>query len=177
MKYFFFLLLVFSTLIARTQTLNEANDSLLYYYQDKKYDRAIPFAEKAVALIKEKYGTENAIYAKYLRLLSGMYLTNFQFLKAEERLLEMNSINKKTAGVNSKDYIDGISVLAIAYNTTGEDDKAVPLLSEAMEYYKRVNGDTSSEFASAANKLAKVYESLGQYEKALTIFIQSMGIL
>jgi CHAT domain-containing protein/tetratricopeptide (TPR) repeat protein len=177
MKYFLFLLLILSTLVAKSQTLKEVNDSLLYYYQDKKFEQAIPFAEKAIVLIKEKYGTENTIYAKYLRMLSGMYMTNWEFLKAEERLIEMNGINKKIAGENSKEYIDGIGVLAIVYNTMGEDDKAVPLLAEAREYYKRTAGESDPEYASASNRLAKVYESLGQYEKAVPIFIQSIEIL
>ena len=177
MRYYVFLLLVFSALAAKSQTLKDINDSLLYYYQDKKIEQAIPFAEKAVVMMKEKYGAENVYYTKYLRLLSGMYMTNWQFLKAEERLLEMNSINKKIAGDTSKEYIDGIGVLAIVYNTIGEDDKAVPLLEEAMGHYKRTVGDTSIEFASSANRLAKIYGALGQNEKSVPIFIQSMAIL
>jgi CHAT domain-containing protein/Tfp pilus assembly protein PilF len=177
MKFFLFLLLVFSSLVIKSQTLKEVNDSLLYYYQDNKFEQAIPFAEKAVVLIKEKYGAENTLYAKYLRILSGMYMTNWQFLKAEERLLEMNNINKKIAGDTSKEYIDGIGVLAIVYNTMGEDDKAVPLLEEAKEYYRKTKGESDPEYATASNRLAKVYESLGQYEKAIPIFIKSMEIL
>ena len=177
MKYFLFLLLVFITLATKSQSLKEVNDSLLYYYQGQKIEQAIPFAEKAVLLIKEKYGAENTIYTKYLGLLSGMYLNNWQFLKAEQVLLEMNGINKKMSGENSKEYIDGIGILAIVYNTMGEDKKAVPLLTEAMMYYKKTVGDTSAEFASASNRLAKVYESLGEHEKAVPIFIQSMEIL
>ncbi|HWR32032.1 MAG TPA: tetratricopeptide repeat protein, partial [Chitinophagaceae bacterium] len=177
MKYLVFFLLVFSTSSVKSQTLKEVNDSLLHYYLNNKFEQAIPFAEKAVVMVKEKYGTENAIYTKYLRLLSGMYMTNWQFLKAEDLLLEMNDINKKIAGENSKEYIDGIGVLAIVYNTKGEDDKAVPLLAEAMEYYKRTAGESDPEYATASNRLAKVYESLGRYDKAVPIFLQSMEIL
>ncbi|HEY6062352.1 MAG TPA: tetratricopeptide repeat protein, partial [Chitinophagaceae bacterium] len=177
MKYFFFLLLAFSTLAAKSQTPTEVLDSISYYYQEKKYEQAIPFVEKALVLVKERDGAESTEYASFLRFLSGTYMLNFQFLKAEERLLEMNSLNKKIAGVNSKEYIDGIGVLAIVYNTMGEDDKAVPLLAEAMEYYKRTAGESDPEYAAASNRLAKVYESLGQYEKAIPIFIQSMEIL
>jgi hypothetical protein len=94
MKYFLFLLLVFNSTAANSQSLKDVNDSLLYYYQGQKFEQAIPFAEKAVVLIKEKYGVENTYYTKYLGLLSGMYLNNWQFLKAEQVLLEMNSIQK-----------------------------------------------------------------------------------
>ena len=177
MKQFLFLLLIMSTLAAKGQTLKEVSDSMIYYYQAKKIDKAIPFAEKTLVLIKEKHGVESVMYSKFLSFLSGLYMTNWQFLKAEQLLIEMNSINKKIAGVNSKEYIDGISVLAVVYNTKGEDEKAVPLLSEAMEYYKRSAGDTSAEFASASNRLAKVYESLGQYERAAPIFLRSLEIL
>ena len=177
MKYFLFLLLVFSTLASKSQTPSQVLDSVAYYYQEKNYEKAILFAEKALAIVKEKYGAESTMYTKYLRFLSGTYMLNWQFLKAEERLIEMNRINKKIAGENSKDYIDGIGVLAIVYNTMGEDDKAVPLLAEAREYYKRTAGESDPEYASASNRLAKVYESLGQYEKAVPIFKQSMEIL
>ncbi len=173
MKHLFFLLLILNTLTAKSQTLKDVNDSLLYYYQDKKFEQAIPFAEQAVVMIKEKYGAENAIYVKYLKMLSGMYMTNWQFQKAEKLLLEMNGINKKLAGENSKEYIDGIGVLAIVYNTMGEDKKAVPLLEEAADYYKRTAGESDPEYAKASNRLAKVYESLGWYEKAVTIFSRS----
>lgn len=177
MKYFLFLLLVFSTLAAKSQTPIQVLDSISYYYEEKKYEQAVPFVEKALVLVKEKYGAESTMYAQYLRFLSGTYMLNWQFLKAEERLLEMNSLNKKIAGENSKEYIDGIGVLAIVYNTMGEDDKAIPLLAEAREYYKRTAGESDPEYAFASNRLAKVYESLGQYEKAVPIFIQSMEIL
>jgi tetratricopeptide (TPR) repeat protein len=169
MKYFLFLLLVFSNLAVKSQTASQVLDSVAYYYQEKKYEQVIPFAEKALAIVKEKYGAESAMYTKYLRFLSGTYMLTWEFQKAEERLIEMNRINKKIAGENSKEYIDGIGVLAIVYNTMGEDDKAVPLLAEAREYYKITAGESDPEYASASNRLAKVYESLGQYEKASPI--------
>jgi CHAT domain-containing protein/tetratricopeptide (TPR) repeat protein len=177
MKQLVFILLVLTTLTVKSQTTSQVLDSVAYYYQQKNYEKAIPFTEKALVFVKEKYGAESTMYTKYLRFLSGTYMLNWQFLKAEERLLEMNSINKKIAGENSKEYIEGIGVLAIVYNTMGEDDKAVPLLAEAREYYKRTAGESDPEYASASNRLAKVYESLGQYEKAVPIFIQSMEIL
>ena len=63
MKKFLLLFLFFCVLKdARSQTFKELNDSLIYYYQGKNFDRAIPFAEKLVVFVKENYGEENKVY-------------------------------------------------------------------------------------------------------------------
>src|SRR5687768_14744082 len=140
MKPLFLSILLFFCLSARSQTLKEVNDSLLHYYQRQQYERAIPFAEKALVLIKEKYGAENEIYPKYLSLVSGLYISTAQFTKAEQVLLEMNSVNKKLSGENSREYIDGISMLAVVYSTMGESRRSVPFFIEAMDHYRRTSG-------------------------------------
>lgn len=169
-----FFLFFFSHL--HSQTTKDLSDSLLFYYQAKNFDKAIPFAEKLCVLMKEKYGTENKIYSSFLSLLGGMYFGNKQFQKAEESLLELREVNKKVFGTKSEEYSKAISMLAVLYNMKGEDDKTIPLLIESAEYYRNAFGDSSYEYASSINKLAKVYVDLGEYDQAFPLFEKATKI-
>jgi len=162
---------------AKAQSFKEINDSLLYYYQSMHFKEAIPFAEKALAYVKENYGTDNKFYPTYLSLIGGIYVGSSQFSKAEPVFLEIISIYKKINADSTKEYIKSVSMLAIIYNTKGEDEKAVPLFKEAIDYYKRTAGEADPEYASAINKLAKVYDNQGQYEQAAELFSKSRSIL
>jgi len=161
---------------AQSQTFKDLNDSLIYYYQGKNFDRAIPFAEKLVVFVKENYGEENKVYPTYLNMLAGLYLQKGQLKKTEEVLIRANQVLQKIAGDKSEELIKGYILLAIVYNGLGEDDKAIPFLIKAMEYYKREKGETDSDYAASLNKLAKVYESLGLYNKAEPLFISAAEI-
>ncbi|MBP8113975.1 MAG: CHAT domain-containing protein [Chitinophagaceae bacterium] len=161
---------------ARSQSFKELNDSLIYYYQGKNFDRAIPFAEKLVVFVKENYGEENKVYPIYLNMLAGLYLQKGQLKKTEEVLIKANQVIQKVAGDKSEELIKGYTLLAIVYNGLGEDDKAIPFLIKAMEYYKKEKGETDSDYAASLNKLAKVYESLGLYNNAEPLFISAVEI-
>lgn len=177
MKRVLILLFILSGVTGKAQNFKELSDSLMFYYQAKNYDKAIPFAEKLVTLVKNNYSDSSKIYSTYLSFLSGLYFGSLQFSKAEEALSQLNEVNKIVFGVKSEEYIKGISMLAVVYNTTGRDDKAIPVFNEAAEYYKVVNGEESPEYASALNKLGKVYENLDMYEESASLLLKSSGIL
>lgn len=177
MKKFLILFLFFCVLKdARSQTFKELNDSLIYYYQGKNFDRAIPFAEKLVVFVKENYGEENKVYPIYLNMLAGLYLNKGQLKKTEEVLILANQAIQKLSGDKSEELIKGYTLLAVVYNGMGQDDKAIPLLIKAMDYYKSEKGETDPDFAASQNKLAKVYESLGLYNNAEPLFISAAEI-
>ena len=175
-KFLILFLLIWGIKNAQSQTFKDLNDSLIYYYQGKNFDRAIPFAEKLVVFVKENYGEENKVYPTYLNMLAGLYLQKGQLKKTEEVLIRANQVLQKIAGDKSEELIKGYILLAIVYNGLGEDDKAIPFLIKAMEYYKREKGETDSDYAASLNKLAKVYESLGLYNKAEPLFISAAEI-
>lgn len=160
----------------QSQTFKELNDSLIYYYKGKNFEKAIPFAEKLVVFVKENYGEENKIYPTYLNMLAGLYLQKGQLKKTEEVLIKANLVIQKVAGDKSEELIKGYTLLAIVYNGLGEDDKAIPFLIKAMKYYKNEKGETDSDYAASLNKLAKVYESLGLYNNAEPLFISAVEI-
>ncbi|MFN8290136.1 MAG: CHAT domain-containing tetratricopeptide repeat protein [Chitinophagaceae bacterium] len=176
LRYLLIPVFLFSGLVSRSQNIKELSDSLLYYYQQKNYTKAIPVAEQAVDLVKTKYGTNSKIYSTYLSLLSGIYFANSDMTKAETSLLELQQVNKTLYGTQHEEYIKGISLLAVVYNVTGKNERTIPLLTEAMEYYKQAYGDSSYEYASSINKLAKVYGETGQYEKAAPLSRQALAL-
>ena len=175
-KFLILFLLFFSIKNAQSQTFKDLNDSLIYYYQGKEFDRAIPFAEKLVVFVKDNYGEENKVYPIYLNMLAGLYLNKGQLKKTEEALILANQAIQKLSGDKSEELIKGYTLLAVVYNGMGQDDKAIPLLIKAMEYYKNEKGETDAEYASSLNKLAKVYESLGLYNNAEPLFISAVEI-
>lgn len=175
-KFLILFLLFFSIKNAQSQTFKDLNDSLIYYYQGKEFDRAIPFAEKLVVFVKDNYGEENKVYPIYLNMLAGLYLNKGQLKKTEEALILANQAIQKLSGDKSEELIKGYTLLAVVYNGMGQDDKAIPLLIKAMEYYKNEKGETDAEYASSLNKLAKVYESLGLYNNAEPLFILAVEI-
>lgn len=135
MRYVFFFFFFQCTFYAKAQSFKEINDSLSYYYMTFQYEKSIPFAEKALVYVNEKYGKDNKIYPQYLYLLASMYVGSGTFLKAEPLFVEVVDISKRTKADTTKIYIRSISMLAVIYNTGGEDDKAIPLFTEAAEYY------------------------------------------
>ncbi len=176
LKKFLFFLLLFCSLYARSQGILELGDSVLLYNKAKNFEKAVPFAEKLIILVKDKYGTDNKFYSGFLSLLAGLYVSNLQLDKAEQSLMELKQVNLKVYGTSSEEYVKSISMLAIVYHMTGHDEKTIPLLTEAMEYYKKSFGDTSYEYASSINKLSRVYEDMGDPEKALPLSQRSLVI-
>jgi CHAT domain-containing protein/Tfp pilus assembly protein PilF len=169
-----FFLFLFLSLHASSQGILELGDSVLFYNKTKNYEKAVPFAEKLLLQVKDKYGTDNKFYSGFLSLLSGLYVSNLQLDKAEQSLLELKKVNLKVYGNSNEEYVKGISLLAVVYHMTGHDEKTIPLLTEVMEYYKKSFGDTSYEYASSINKLSRVYEDLGELDKALPLSQRSL---
>lgn len=169
MKRLFIFLFLSAALDLPAQELKQLSDSFFYYYQDKNYDKAIPFAEQLTGYVKTNYGTDNKIYSNFLGLVAGVYFSNNDLQKAEQSFRELKEVNAKLYGTAHEEYIKGISMLAVVYNRTGQDEKTIPLLTEASAYYKSAFGDSSYEYASSLSKLAKVYADLGEYGKALPL--------
>ncbi len=169
----FFIVFSFSS---AAQDWKVLSDSLIYYYSQKDFDKALPWAEKATVATKEKFGVEDPVYASYLTMLAGLYISTQQHSKAIPVLSESLSIYKKNVGENHKNFIQTLNLLAATYSGMGQNNKAEPLFIQLTAIYKNKYGGESNEYAASLNKLGKVYEEMGQYAMAEPLFIGAAAI-
>lgn len=118
------------------KSLNQQVDQLI---EQGKYQEAIPFAERAVAVAKSarasKLDTADALNNL------GVIFTNLgDYTKAEPLLLEACQIRQKVKGSKKQQTATDLTTLAaslsnlgLLYEDVGDYGKAEPLLKEALE--------------------------------------------
>ncbi len=171
-----FCLLFLIPLFASTQTWRELNDSLIYYYTNGEFKKAIPFAEKTVAAAKNELGESDINYAHSVTYLGMLYSYTGQNNKAETLYLKAAELYKKISGETHTNYTTSLNSLAGVYQNIGDYNKAEPLLIQVTAITKKVLGENHPDYATSLDKLGVLYASTGKYEKAESLYIESIAI-
>lgn len=146
------------------------------YYELKKYDEAIPYAEKASSVYKSMLGEEDPIYVTSLSFLSGCYSfsgNNEEAVKIGSKVVE---IRKKILGTNHPDYATALDYLAGYYAHLGKFEEAVELDLEAVRIRKKILGKNHPDYVISLHDLAFCYSRLGKYQEAFTYGKESVEI-
>jgi tetratricopeptide (TPR) repeat protein/CHAT domain-containing protein len=183
--HFLFLLLVFLCTVSKptySQESEQENLQLLWQqavklYQQGSYSKAIPVAEKILAIREKTLGPKHPDVAVSLEGLAELYTALGNFTKAESLLKQALDINETALGPEHPYVGDTLNKLATLYLTLREYAKAESLLKRALEIDEKAYGPNHPSVATTLNNLASVCYYLGDYTKAEPLYQRALPLL
>jgi len=162
--------------IANSQNWQTLNDSLLYYYQQGNFIKALEFGEKGLLKAKEETNENHPQYASALSNLASVYESLGRYSEVEALILKALEIRKKFPGEKKLDYGESINNLAQYNSDIGNYAQAETLYLEVLQILKMALGETHLYYAITLNNLAGVYEEMGEYNKAEPLYLDALNV-
>lgn len=194
MKKIFVLIIVFffaSSFQAQTsptdagkEELKKINLEMVKFYQQQKYDEALPLARKSVELSERVYGKEDLETARSLRNLGFVQYAKADEKAAEETFEKAYDIYKKFPDLdqsNAANLAEMLENLAfIKYQK--RIDAAESFYQKALEWREKTVGADSVKVAKPLSALANINywkkdykKSAAQFERLLEILSKNVG--
>jgi CHAT domain-containing protein/tetratricopeptide (TPR) repeat protein len=159
--------------VAEATRLNALMEKL---YSEGKFQEAIPFEERSLALRVKVLGPRHPDVAESLNNLAGLYKAQGAYAKAEPLYIHALDIKEKALGAMHPLVANGLNNLASLYSTQGAYAKAEPLYIRALDIREKVLGVMHPHVASSLQNLAALYYAQGAYAKAEPLIIRALGI-
>jgi tetratricopeptide (TPR) repeat protein len=141
-----------------------------------KYSEAVGSAERAVDLVRARYGEGNPKYAIAISSLAGIYYHLGRYAEAEPFYKRDLAISEKALGSNHADVSTSLNNLAELYRTQGRFSEAEPLYSRALAIAEAAMKPGDPELGVRLNNLAPLYRAQGRYAEAETMFKRALAI-
>ncbi len=142
----------------------------------KRYDEAIPIAQKALALREKALGAFDPAVADALSTLAWPYLQKLDIPRAEALYQRALAIRERAFGPDHLDVARALQDLALAYDTGARFSRAEPLLVRALGIREKILGPEHPDIAETLDKLADVYARKGDYGRAESLYLRALRI-
>ena len=145
-------------------------------FREGKYDRAIPLAERALAIWEKALGPEHPDVATSLNNLALLYKAKGDYARAEPLYQRALAIREKALGPEHPDVAESLNNLAVLYNAKGDYARAEPLYQRALAIREKALGPEHPDVANSLNNLAALYEEKRDYARAEPLFQRALAI-
>ena len=152
------------------------NDEVVRLYGEGKYDEAIPFAERALAIQEKALGPDHRQVATYLNNLAELYRAKGAYAKAEPLYQRALMIREKTIGPDHPEVAQSLNNLAVFYDAEADYAKAEPLYQRALAIKEKALGPDHPAVAASLGNLASLYYNKGDYAKAEPLYQRALAI-
>jgi tetratricopeptide (TPR) repeat protein len=142
----------------------------------RKYDEALPLAERALEIRERLLLTEHRDIAAAIDSLAGIYTDRGEYVKAEPLYRRALAIREKALGKDHPDTAESLNNLAELYETQGKYGEAEPLYKRALDIREKALDKDHPETAVSLNNLAVLYLTRGKYVDAEPLFKRSLDI-
>ncbi|HEU4411142.1 MAG TPA: tetratricopeptide repeat protein [Polyangiaceae bacterium] len=159
--------------LAEAQRLNEEAKRL---QGEGAYARAVPLAERALALRERVLGPNHPDVANSLHILAELYRAQGAYTKAEPLHLRALAILEKALGPEHPLVAASLNNLAGLYWAQGAYEKAELLVERALRLREKALGPDHPSVAGSLNGLALLYKDQGAYEKAEPHYLRALRI-
>jgi CHAT domain-containing protein/tetratricopeptide (TPR) repeat protein len=141
-----------------------------------KYADAVPYGERAVAIVESVYGIDQPETALFLRDLADLYRNVGDYGKAIPLFRRALTIREKSSGREHPDTAACLNDLAVAYMDLGNYDQAEELLKRALAIREKALGVDHLDTAESVNNLAAIYSARKQFEESVRLFERALQI-
>ncbi|HEU4411144.1 MAG TPA: CHAT domain-containing tetratricopeptide repeat protein [Polyangiaceae bacterium] len=159
--------------LAEAQRLNEEAKRL---QGEGAYAKAVPLAERALALREGVLGPNHTDVAKSLNDLAVLYKDQGAYGKAEPLHLRALRIREKALGSEHPLVAESLSNLGVLYKEQGAYAKAEPLYQRALRVRERALGPNHPDVAQSLNNLAELYRVHGAYTQAEPLYQRALSL-
>jgi len=141
-----------------------------------KFAEAVPIAERAVALARERHGEEHAELGSALGWLAIVYQGQGRFGEAERLHTRSLAIREKALGPDHPNVGAALHNLAVLYREQGRHADAEPLLRRSLAIAEKERGPEHPVVGTALNQLAGVLRAQRRYAEAEPLYRRSIAI-
>jgi CHAT domain-containing protein/DNA-binding SARP family transcriptional activator len=152
------------------------NQQIVELYQAGRYLEAIPLAEEALSLNRERLGARHRAVATNLNNLARLYVELGRYDEAEPLYKEATAILREQLGVRHSDVAISLNNLAGLYKNQGRFDEAEALYKETIAIFREQLGDYHQNVALGLNNLALLYQTQGRYTEAESLYQEAIAI-
>jgi CHAT domain-containing protein/Tfp pilus assembly protein PilF len=153
------------------------NLAILFTEQGK-----LPEAEEIYERVLSNMSPEDPAFGPSLNNQALVYKNLGQTQKAEQKFVQLRSIDSVTVGTAHPDFAISLSNLGLVYIDQLKFKQAEAILTRALDIQKKNNESKTVSYATKLNNLARVYQATGNfdnaikaYEEALAIFKKNLG--
>jgi CHAT domain-containing protein len=159
--------------LAEEDDPNALNQQVSQLIEQRKYQEAIPIAERAVEVARRARGPEDAETADSLNNLGVLFQRIGDYSKAEPLLQEALRTRQNVLGSEHPDTAESLNDLGELYLAMGEYAKGEPLFQEALRIWQKVLGPEHPYTALSLNNFALLEFDLGQIDEATALARQA----
>ncbi|MBI4027313.1 MAG: tetratricopeptide repeat protein [Verrucomicrobia bacterium] len=145
-------------------------------YKQRKFDKAIPLAQKLVEITEKTFGSDHPNTAASLNNLAGFYKSQGDYSKAEPLYQRATDIWEKALGPEHPYAAVGLANLAALYQDKGERTKAESLYERALKIEEKAYGEDDLKVIPNLNNLAWLYEGGGDLARAEPLLERALQI-
>ncbi len=148
--------------------------SSLVHYEFDQLDSSALDMQKALGIIKNKYGLESVEYGNEVDKIADLYIDLSKFKEAESYIDTANDILKHEAeGMDKTLYASSLETQAKLQKLEGEYDDAISTIKKSQKLIKRADVLNYNDF-KGLETLADVNLSLGKYSSTEDLLTQSL---
>ena len=172
----------FVAIAAQNTNLQEADKlsaEVVRLYKEKKFDEALPLAQKVVALREKEQGKGHPQVAQALRNLAFIQIERGDRKQGVESLNKALDIFEKAQALSAaqeKMYAEMLETVAVYDALEGDQKGAEKKLKRAVELNEKLNGADSLAAANSLLKLAQLYQVTADYENAAPLLLRALDI-
>ena len=161
-------------LVVLSQSWQHYDSLRVLQLEKRNCDSSLYFAEKALKMVKLKYGEGDTLFADMLLGVFDAHVCSQNFKQA---ILtgELEVANRrKVQGENNQEYRDILNNLAKLYWQTGDLVKAFELCNEVVNNVVRYLGKEHPEYGNNVNNLAALFYHVEKYDTAIILFQEAL---
>ena len=137
-------------------TLDQISESTIYFNKAKS--------------LREKMGlNSNPDYINYTQI-GNIYFNKGNYDRALENFNIDKNLKEKNGMMNSLDYANTLSNIAIVLYSKGEYDKSIDYFNKSQSIREDLGKRSTNSYAMTLNNLGNVYKSAGKQNKALEYY-------
>ena len=161
------------------QEATKLSSEVVKLYQQKKYDAALPLAQKIIEIRQRESGKTHLSVAQAWRNLGYIQQGRGKLNEAEsafENAFEIYEANQPLSTVDEKVLAELLDAVATYQANDGKLDSAEKKLERAVELSEKINGQDTLELSDLLLKLAQVYQLKLEYQKAAPLLLRALDI-
>ncbi len=179
-KWFMALVIGLITLVAQAAAFDSQlelattyDNQVIQYYQQGRFQQALPLAKKALRLRTEKQGEKHLETLTSLNNLAIIYKDLYRFSEALPLYEKGYRLSQEVLGEKHPGTLASLSGLAGIYQGLGRLSEALPLHEKGYRISKEVLGEKHPSTLTSMINLAGIYQALGRLSEDLSLSEQS----
>ncbi|MBI5326553.1 MAG: CHAT domain-containing protein [Ignavibacteriae bacterium] len=165
-----------SLFIASAQSWKELIDSTNYYQENRNFETALSWGQKALYQAKKEFGEIDTNYASTLGTIADLFYNSGKLdstIKYQEKNLKLSRILFKGDNPN---LATAINDMAFFYEAIGNYIYTEQFYKEALDMCRRLFKEDHSDLATSINNMAYFYDGRGRYDEAESLYKEALDM-